>query len=518
MAGIVVLAVRARSLLRFAHVAKVLARMNIPFDRALFTRDRVRAMDRHAIDELGVPGFTLMQRAAQAAFDVLKARWPQARRLVLLCGPGNNGGDAFLLGALALAQGLQATAVALADTAQGDAGQARQAFVDAGGDVLAAKGLPALPEADVLVDGLFGTGLSRAPEGAAAGLIEQANVSGLPILALDVPSGMDADTGCARSPCVRAAATVTFVAHKRGLFTADGGECCGAIHLDPLDLPPPPADLAVPDAVLLEAAGLPPRARNSHKGANGHVLALGGDLGMGGAIRLCGEAALRCGAGLVSVATRQAHIGALNAARPELMAHALEDRADLEPLLRRASVLALGPGLGQGEWGLAVWRAAHELVLPKVVDADALNQLSADPLPLGADCVITPHPGEAARLLGSSVAEIQSDRFAAVRALADRFEAVAVLKGSGSLVAIPDGSVWVCPWGNPGMAGGGMGDVLTGVIAALLAQGLPAPEAACLGVGLHARAGDRAATCGGERGLLASDLFHPLRELLNADG
>ncbi len=490
--------------------------MSAVSEHALYTTAQVRAMDRHAIDVLGVPGFVLMQRAAQAALGELLARWPQARSLLLLCGPGNNGGDAFLLGAQALQQGLEVRAVALSDASAGDAGRARQAFVDAGGEVVPAAGLTSLPHADVLLDGLFGTGLNRAPGGDAAALIDRAHAGGCPILALDVPSGLNADTGEARVPSVRAAATVTFVAHKRGLFTADAADHCGTIRLARLDLPAPPGKQAVPDAVLLGAGGLPPRPRNSHKGANGHVLALGGDLGMGGAIRLCAEAALRGGAGLVSVATRQAHVGALHAARPELMAHAVEDHADLEPLLHRAGVLALGPGLGQGEWGRAIWKAARASALPQVIDADALNLLSADPQPLGADCVITPHPGEAARLLDSSIAAVQADRFAAVRALAARYEAVAVLKGSGSLVASPDGLVAVCPWGNPGMAGGGMGDVLTGVIAALRAQGLPAWEAACLGTGLHARAGDRAAAAGGERGLLASDLFHPLRELLNA--
>ncbi|NKZ37794.1 NAD(P)H-hydrate dehydratase [Oleiagrimonas citrea] len=489
--------------------------MKLLMQRALFTAAQVRAQDRHAIEELGVPGFTLMTRAAHAALGVLRTRWPQARSLLLLCGPGNNGGDAFLLGALALQAGLRAHALALSATSEGDALRARQAYEEAGGACGSADDAPDLSAFDVIVDGLFGTGLSRAPEGAAARLIEQVNASGRPLLALDLPSGLDADTGVAREPCVRAAATVTFVAHKRGLFTADAGDCCGALHLDRLELPPP--GFQSPDAELLHAHGLPPRRRNSHKGANGHVLALGGDAGMGGAIRLCAEAALRAGAGLVSVATRAAHIGGLNAARPELMAHAVEAQADLEPLIRQASVLAIGPGLGQDDWGRALWQSARTRELPCVIDADALNLLAAQRVELPEHAVLTPHPGEAARLLQTDTASIQADRFAAARALAERYGAVVVLKGSGSLIAAPDGHVAVCPWGNPGMAAGGMGDVLTGVIAALLAQGLSPWEAAGLGVGLHARAGDHAAAAHGERGLLASDLFLPLRELLNAD-
>jgi NAD(P)H-hydrate epimerase len=244
------------------------------------------------------------------------------------------------------------------------------------------------------------------------------------------------------------------------------------------------------------------------------VLVVGGDLGFGGAVQMAGSAALRCGAGLVSVATRAAHVGALTTARAELMAHGVEDLESLQPLLARADVVALGPGLGQGDWGRALWRAALQARKPLVLDADGLNLLAAQPRRLDMPAVLTPHPGEAARLLGSDIATVQADRFAAARTLAVRHAAVVALKGSGTIVADADGRVAVCPWGNPGMASGGMGDVLTGVIAALMGQGLAPWPAACLGVGLHARAGDRAAR-DGERGLLASDLFAPLRALVN---
>jgi len=245
------------------------------------------------------------------------------------------------------------------------------------------------------------------------------------------------------------------------------------------------------------------------------VLAIGGDLGAGGAARLCGEAAARVGAGLVSIATREANVGAILSARPELMPQGVHVPRNLEPLLARASVLAVGPGLGQDEWGRGLWNAALDAGKPLVLDADGLNMLAAAaPRALPSACVLTPHPGEAARLLGIATAEIQADRFKAARALAQKYRAVVVLKGAGSLIAGPDGQMTVCPWGNPGMASGGMGDVLTGVIAGLLAQGLGAWDAACLGVGLHARAGDLAARAG-ERGLLASDLFPYLRALVN---
>jgi NAD(P)H-hydrate epimerase len=481
---------------------------------ALYTAEQVRALDAHAIGALGVPGIELMRRAATAALVELRRRWPQARRITVLCGPGNNGGDGFLLGTLALAQDLQVEAVALTAASHGDAAQARQSFVDAGGMVRVADNDTALPGADVYVDALFGTGLARALSGTAARLVEAVNAAQMPILALDIPSGLSADTGACLGPTVHATATVAFVAWKRGLFTHLANDWGGARSLDTLQLPATLHATQAADARLLRASALPPRPQASNKGDYGHVLVVGGELGLGGAVHLAGEAALRVGAGLVSVATRAAQVGALNAARAELMAHAVEDLDALQPLLARASVLALGPGLGQGDWGRAMWRAVLATDAPLVLDADGLNLLAKHPQRLYRPAVLTPHPGEAARLLDTDIAGVQADRFAAARVLAAQHAAVVVLKGGGSLIADADGRLAVCPWGNPGMASGGMGDVLTGVIAGLLAQGLAPWDAACLGVGLHARAGDAAARLG-ERGLLASDLFPHLRTLVN---
>jgi len=487
-------------------------------DRDLYTAEQVRRIDRAAIDGLGIPGIELMRRAAAAAFASVRRRWPAARRLVVLAGAGNNGGDAFLLGALALREGFAVDAIALTEASTGEASAAREAFLAAGGSIaLAGQGIE-LPDADVHVDGLFGSGLARDVDGVARTLIEALNARRANVLALDIPSGLDADRGVPRGVAVRADATVCFVGWKRGLFTTDGADCCGARELATLDIPASAFDGIAADAQLLGNDvfdALPPRRANSNKGSYGHVLVVGGDHGFGGAVRLCAAAALRSGAGLVSAATRASHVAAFNAALPEAMARGVEAKADLDALLARASVLALGPGLGQGEWSRALFDAALATAKPCVVDADALNLFAHSSRPLGAMRVITPHPGEAARLLGCDVATIQSDRFRAARELARRHDAIAVLKGSGSLVAAPDGRVAVCPWGNPGMASGGMGDVLTGVIAALLAQGLPAWEAACLGVAAHARAGDLAAADGGQRGLLASDLLPPLRRVLN---
>jgi len=484
---------------------------------ALYTVDQVRAFDRAAIDAHGIAGYELMQRAAAAAFAHLRMRWPQARRIVVLCGSGNNGGDGYVLARLALAAGFDVSVIAAEPVrAGGDAERAHAAWIEACGRILDANS--ALPDADVYVDALFGTGLTRAPQGVTQDLIERVNGAKRPVLALDVPSGVDADSGNVPGSAVQAAATITFVARKRGMFTGAARDHCGEIVLDDLAIPAAVFAGVRADSGLLEAgavaASLPRRAPNAHKGNFGHVLAIGGDLGFGGAIRLAGEAALRAGAGLVSVATRAEHVGALNAARPELMASGVGGPQELEVLLQRASVIALGPGLGQRAWGHALWHTAIAAGKSIVLDADALNLLARYPLSLPANSVLTPHPGEAARLLECDTQRIAADRFAAVREISRRHQCVCVLKGAGTIVASPHGELAVCPWGNPGMASGGMGDVLTGVIAGLLAQGLDSYNAACIGVALHARAGDVAARAG-EAGLLASDLFEPLRALRN---
>ncbi|WP_431637409.1 NAD(P)H-hydrate dehydratase [Dyella sp. KULCS107] len=481
---------------------------------ALYTVEQVRALDRHAIDVLGIPGFELMRRAAAAGLASLRRHWPQARRLAVWCGPGNNGGDGYLLGALAKEAGLQVELIALSGQATGDALQARTAFEFAGGRVHLFDPAAPWPDVDVHVDALYGSGLNRAPEAPVAALIQRINAGGKPVLALDVPSGLDADRGTCPGAAVRAKVTVCFIAAKRGLYTGVASDYVGELELDTLQLPTSLWQAQPADGELLRPTSLPPRPRVAHKGDHGHLLVVGGDHGMGGAIRLCGEAALRAGAGLVSVATRDVHVVALNAGCPELMARGVDGPQAIAPLIERADVLAVGPGLGQGAWGHALWLTALDSDCPLVLDADGLNLLAREPRRFDRAAVLTPHPGEAARLLGVDIATVQADRFASARELAHRHGAVVVLKGAGSLVAHPDGRLAACPWGNPGMAVAGMGDVLTGVIAGLLAQGATAWEAACLGVGLHARAGDAAAEAG-ERGLLASDLFGPLRRLGN---
>jgi hydroxyethylthiazole kinase-like uncharacterized protein yjeF len=483
--------------------------------RDLYSVEQIRVLESDARAALRISGPELMRRAATAALNSLRRRWPLVRRICIHCGTGNNGGDGLLLAVLAREAGLQVDVVALGATSSGDSVSARTEWREGGGEIPVWSDESDLPFAELHVDALYGIGLNRAPEPSAARLIECINASGQPVFALDVPSGLNADTGHCPGDAIRADATITFIAGKRGLQTGRAADHVGELELAPLGVPEHVLQNLQSDAQLLAPAGLPPRPRYANKGNNGHVLVIGGDHGMAGASRLAAESALRVGAGLVSVATRAEHISAMNAARPELMAHGVDGPQQLQSMLDKASVLALGPGLGRAAWGHALWTTALEANKPLVLDADGLNLLASEPRQFTAPTVLTPHPGEAARLLGTSTAEVEKNRFAAVRELAIRYRAVVVLKGVGSLIADPDGRLDVCPWGNPGMASGGMGDLLTGVVAALLAQGCTAWHAACLGVGLHARAGDLAAEQG-ERGLLASDLLTPLRTLVNS--
>ncbi|NQD38952.1 NAD(P)H-hydrate dehydratase [Permianibacter sp. IMCC34836] len=462
----------------------------------------------------GIPTGTLMERAGAAAFVVLRQRWPQAKRLVVVCGRGNNAGDGYVLARLGHDAGLQVSVLQLLGERK-DSGDAARALAR----------LPVTPhafepgllaDADVIVDALFGIGLRGHPNAAASTVIAAINASHKPVLALDIPSGLDAETGAGASTAVHATVTTTFIARKPGLLTGRAIEAVGDLHCCALDLPA--SSLATAHAVAEHLAladlrtRLPHRRRASHKGDHGHVLVIGGAAGMGGAARLAGEAALRSGAGLVSVYCHRDYQSGLLAARPELMVTGFDgapDGAALTPLVQRADVLVVGPGLSTAGWAGPLLEALIHTGKPLLLDADGLNALAhrpatSTPLP---QLILTPHPGEAGRLLGISTAEVEVDRYAAANALQARYGGVIVLKGAGTIVT--DGErTSVIAGGNPGMASGGMGDVLAGVIGALRGQGFSAYDAARLGVALHAWAGDQAvAKRGGERGLLASDLF-----------
>lgn len=485
---------------------------------ALYRAEQVRLLDACAIERFGIPGETLMERAGVALWRLLERDWPQAKRLTILAGPGNNGGDGFVLARLAHCAGRQVCLVQLGDHSQlsGAAATAAAAYAEAGGESVI---WPQWPDAsDLIVDALLGTGLRRALTGDLAAAIRRVNHSRAPVLAVDIPSGLSADSGQILGEAVRATATLSFIGLKQGLFTGDGPDCVGRIQFDSLGIPAAVYATTIAAARRIdwpkESARISPRPRSAHKGHCGHLVVIGGTPGMSGAVRLAGEAALRTGAGLVTVATHPDHATLLNLTRPELMVAAVQSADQLAPVVARATVVALGPGLGCAPWGRALFaqllqeETARDC--PLVMDADALNLLAEQPMHRD-HWVLTPHPGEAARLLACTAAEIAQDRFAAVAELQQRYGGIVVLKGAGTLIASPgQHGPALCSQGNPGMASGGMGDALTGIIGALLAQGLNLEQAATAGVCLHATAADWAAK-EGERGLLASDLIQALR-------
>jgi NAD(P)H-hydrate epimerase len=459
-----------------------------------------------------------MTRAAEACWAVMRAHWPVARSVTVFCGTGNNGGDGFVIARLALEANWRVRLYQLGDQARmpADARQARDAFISAGG-TLQPFGTNAPIETEIIVDALLGTGVDRPVEGVWRSAIDAINAAALPVLAVDIPSGLQADTGAVADVAVHARQTVTFIGRKAGMYTGAAADYCGGISFADLGVPGEILQQVPAAATLVRQPGLGalalPRVRTSHKGHYGHVLVIGGDHGMTGAARLAGEAALRSGAGRVTIATRPEHAALIAAACPELMCHGVTSARQLRALLDSVSVLLIGPGLGRSVWAQSLLAVVLEASLPRVIDADALNGLAGQPLPFEQQ-VLTPHPGEAARLLDQTVARIQTDRFAAARAISAQYGGATVLKGAGTLIHPAGATPLVCAAGNPGMASAGSGDVLAGVIAALIAQGMDVAAAAVAGVCVHACAGDIAARQG-ERGLMARDIIANLRTVLN---
>lgn len=480
----------------------------------LYRAAQVRELDARLI-AAGTPAFELMQRAAHGAWRALRQRWPHAGSVTVLAGSGNNAGDGYLVAALAQRAGWQVQVLAVVAPSA-----LRESAAEAYAEALAA-GVAVqpwrvdMPLRGVVVDALLGTGLTGAVREPFAEAIGQINASNLPVLALDLPSGLCADTGAELGVAVQAELTVTFIALKLGLLTGAGPDRVGVLQLDDLHADAQVLASVAPAAQRLAPANLPrlaARPRTAHKGLYGRVLVVGGDRGLGGAALLAAQAAQRGGAGLVSLATRDEHVPAALARLPEVMTRGVSSANQLLALAANADVLVVGPGLGVQAWGRSLLSAAASRALPQVWDADGLNLLAQGGVQLPADAVLTPHPGEAARLLGMATAQVQADRPAAALALARRYQAVVVLKGAGSLIASADGRLALCDRGHPAMAGAGLGDVLAGLLGALRGQGLPAFEAACLGVWLHASAGERLAPQG--RGLAASELLPAIRQLL----
>ncbi len=487
-------------------------------DNALYRSQSLRRIEAAHSDE------PLMQRAgAAAAAWAAELAIQRERPVLVLAGPGNNGGDAFETARLLRERFFETCVVFAGDPERlpSDAAAARQRFVEAGGSTV--DRIPGDRHWALIIDGLFGIGLARAPAGHYAEWIAIANEAaardGCPLLALDCPSGLDADTGHAFSPCIAASHTITFIATKPGLLTAEGPDCCGVLRVAALDLAPieeVPADghrLALADF----AAYLRPRRLNSHKGSFGSAGILGGAQSMVGAAFLAGRAALKLGTGRVYLGLLDPNPPACDLLQPELMLRRPSAlfQADL-------TALACGPGLGIGLEAINLIDATIASELPLLLDADALNLVASEGnlrvalASRGNPAILTPHPAEAARLLECTTPEVQVDRFAAAREIAERYHCHVALKGCGTVLAAVDGRFWVNSTGNPGMATAGMGDVLSGLIVALLAQGWPAVSALLAGVHLHGAAADRLVAEGvGPIGLTAGEVIDAARRVFN---
>jgi len=477
-----------------------------------------------AIEALAIPGAVppLMERAGEAAAHLALLLVQGPARVLVACGPGNNGGDGFVLARHLHCAGLAVSVAFAGDPCRlpDDARAAHAAWIAAGG--LTVPDLPAPPPEGwaLVADALFGIGLQRPLEGRYAGWIDALNAQPCPRLAIDIPSGLDADTGRRLGPCFNASHTITFIALKPGLLTLDGPDHCGEVHLDTIDvdaeaLAPAPGREITP---ALFAARLNPRRANSHKGSYGDAALVGGAPGMVGAAVLAGRAAIHLGAGRVLLGLLDPAALPVDILRPELMFRAAAELL-ADPAM---SAIAVGPGLGQSDAAHALVASAIGLEKPLVLDADALNLVAADPAlqralaERSAPTLLTPHPAEAARLLGRTTPDIQHDRIAAAIAIARQLKAWVVLKGCGSVVASPQGAWWINTSGNPAMATAGMGDVLTGLVTALLARGWPAGDALLAAVHLHGAAADQFCTTHAlDSGLLADEVAPAARACFN---
>jgi NAD(P)H-hydrate epimerase len=504
---------------------------NASLAHKIVSSEQVRAIEPKAAHLAGCSMFALMQRAGEAAFQLLIQEWPKAHNIIIVAGNGNNAGDGYVLATLAKQQGMNVVVECQQPERElaGDAKQAQSEWKTLGGETIEFAKLD-YGKFDVLVDAILGTGVSGEVKTTFQTVIQKVNQTDIPVLSMDLPSGMQANTGQALPLCIKADVTITFVATKPGLVSGIGKEFCGKLTFADLSVGTAFFSLAQSEAQLVEWQMLKPlQARPVHgnKGTFGKLLCIGGNRGMAGAIRLSAESALRCGVGLVKVYCHASSSLSISAGRPEIML----THKELEAALNWCNCIVIGPGLGQDDWAHQQFSSllTHLKHHPKplVIDADGLNLLAAmtddadtqntlDQLPA---LVLTPHPGEASRLLNCNITKIENDRYLAGKNIAQKYKSTCVLKGAGTIIQTNGAhqlpQYWVCKGGNPGMATAGMGDLLTGVIGAFLAQGFDAKKAAIYGVCAHAEAGDRVAIQYGQRGMITSDLLQPLRAIVN---
>ncbi len=493
----------------------------------LYSADAVREIDRYVIDRKGVDGFELMQAAAAGAFRRLVRYWPEPGRILVLCGAGNNGGDGYLVAANAVRHGMAVDCLAVAPTKK-LAGDAHKAWQKALADGVSVRELAEVAGGEVgeyfghaglIVDAMLGTGVTGAPREPFATMIKRCNEAAAPVLAVDLPSGLDATTGTVAGEAVRAAATVTFIGLKAGLFTSQGPEYAGDVAFESLDTDDRATESGQrPLARRVDWSGIrmsiPRRPRVAHKGRFGHVLIVAGDRGFGGAGMMAAEAASRTGAGMVTLATRPEYVAPALARCPSVMVQGLIHGSELPPLISAADVIVCGPGIGQGAWGQQMLQQVVASGKPRVLDADALNLMASRVAQPADNHILTPHPGEAARLLECGVGDVESDRVQAATQVYHLFGGVVLLKGAGTVVASAGALPDIISGSNPGMATGGMGDVLSGILGSLYAQLEDAHLSATVAAALHLAAANRASETRGYMGLLPMDVINALPQVL----
>lgn len=500
----------------------------------LLSRVQMQALDRIAIQEVGIPSLVLMEVAARAVLDAvleIRADAPGPGAVLVLAGTGNNGGDAVCLARHLFTRDIPLELLVLGDADAGSRELARQLEILealglrsarlSGADAVARVNALA-PHASLVVDGLFGTGLSRAVSGWRGSVVEAVNAQDAPVVSIDIPSGLDADTGRVLGAAIEASVTVTFQYAQPGHILYPGRACSGDLRVVDIGLPPSRSAAVAPRAYVLDDTVIReawvPRAPDTHKGTYGHLMVVAGVPDRPGAALLAARAGLRAGAGLVTLGSDATTVARLAPALVEIMGVSLGE-AGVEPgalleALRPCTALVIGPSLPGGpETQEVLHRILVDSRLPVVLDAGALTALGEDFGRLrtrSAPCILTPHPGEMARLLGVDTRTVQEDRIGVARRVAEASGASVVLKGASTVVCAPDGTAHVVVRGNAGLASAGTGDVLAGVVGGLLAQGVDAPLAARAGAQLHARAGDLAAARFGEHGMVASDLIENL--------
>tara|TARA_R110002049_G_scaffold147342_1_gene310083 strand:- start:47717 stop:49201 length:1485 start_codon:yes stop_codon:yes gene_type:complete len=482
----------------------------------VFTRQQIQNLESSAIQQHGFKSYDLMQRAGKAAFMFIREHYPDAKRVLVITGGGNNAGDGYILARLLHTADTECYTMPVVPITRlrGDAMRAQNDYaIHDGRDIDFTEDLP---ECDLIVDAIFGIGLTRPVENEFADIINAINHTPVPVLSLDIPSGLSAETGNPMGPTVYANSTLTFIGLKSGLITGESRNYTGKVGVDSLDLPDSVIEnaekLGMSLSETMPARLLSARSQSGYKNLYGHVLVVGGNIGYPNAARLAGEAAARTGTGLVSVACHPNNVAAIASGCGSLMVKGIRESRDLGELIKKADVILIGPGLGQDKWAQKIFARVIETSKPLIVDADALRLLGNNP----GHCdhwILTPHPGEAAQLLACNTEEIQLNRTSSALAIQEQYSGVTVLKGSGTLTC-HDQQINFCTSGNVSLATGGSGDVLAGIIASLAGQGLSISDAANCGVMLHGLAAELISKYG-TRGVLAQDLFPAIYKLVN---